>query len=250
MNTTDAACRALLGMEIAREVYSIPRLAILGAKESDFQDASGQPKSAVAMAMTNILAIERDEEGNTPTLQQLTAFDPSVFTKIIDEHAQLMSSYTGFPPSYFGQSSTANPASADAIGQAENGLVQRAKQAQGQFSDPLREAMKLVWRFANGGAVVPMEIRRMGVDWVPAKTETPAATTDAITKQIQVGVVPPTSDVTLSRLGYSAVERARLAEDRDAAPVVEAVDPLQEFLATMDRQNTTPPVTPSVDPGA
>jgi hypothetical protein len=31
MNTTDAACRTLLGMEIAREVYSIPHSYILGA---------------------------------------------------------------------------------------------------------------------------------------------------------------------------------------------------------------------------
>jgi hypothetical protein len=214
MNTTDSACRSLLGMEIAREVYSIPRLAILGANESDFVDASGAPKTAIDMAMNKILALERDEDGNAPTLQQLTAFDPSVFTRIIDEHAQLMSSYTGFPPSYFGQTSTANPASADAIRVAENGLVRRAEQVQGQFTGPLRQVMKLVWRFAHDGADVPEEIRRMAVDWQPAATQTPAATTDAVAKQIQVGAIPATSDVTLSRLGYSAVERERLDIDR------------------------------------
>jgi hypothetical protein len=37
MNTTDSACRSLLGMEIAREVYSIPHLWIIGANESAFQ---------------------------------------------------------------------------------------------------------------------------------------------------------------------------------------------------------------------
>lgn len=215
MNTTDSACRSLLGMEIAREVYSIPRLAILGASESDFVDAAGQPKTAIDMAMNKILALERDEEGNIPTLTQLTAFDPAVFTRIIDEHAQLMSSYTGFPPSYFGQVSTANPASADAIRVAENGLVRRAEQVQGQFSGPLRQVMKLVWRFAHGAdADVPEEIKRMSVDWKPAATQTPAATTDAVAKQIQVGAIPATSDVTLSRLGYSAVERERLDIDR------------------------------------
>jgi hypothetical protein len=115
MATTDSACRTLLGMEIAREFYSIPHRYILGAQESDFMNADGTAKTALQMSMNKFLALERDEEGNVPTVGQFTAYDPSVFTKIIDEHAQLMASYTGYPPSYFGQTSTANPASADAI---------------------------------------------------------------------------------------------------------------------------------------
>src|SRR5207247_4521511 len=45
-------------------------------------------------------------------------------------------------------------------------------------------------------------------------TPTPAATTDALQKQVAAGMVPPTSDVVLKRAGYSAVERARLETDR------------------------------------
>lgn len=215
MNTTDSACRSLLGMEIAREFYSIPHRYILGATESDFQNADGTPKTALDMTMSKFLALERDEEGAVPTVGQFQAFDPSVFTKIVDEHAQLMSSYTGFPPAYFGQTTTANPASADAIRVGENGLVRRALQVQNQCAGPLRQVQRLVWRFAHGADVtVPKEIAQMSVDWVPAATETPAATSDAVAKQIQVGAIPATSDVTLSRLGYSAVERARLDADR------------------------------------
>jgi hypothetical protein len=116
-------------MEIAREFYSIPHRYILGASESDFQNADGTAKTALQMSMNKFLALERDEDGNVPTVGQFTAYDPAVFTKIIDEHAQLMSSYTGYPPSYFGQTSTANPASADAIRVAENGLVRAPSSA-------------------------------------------------------------------------------------------------------------------------
>jgi hypothetical protein len=214
MATTDSACRTLLGMEIAREFYSIPHRYILGAQESDFQNADGTPKTALQMAMNKFLAIERDEEGNLPTVGQFTAYDPAVFTKIIDTHAQLMASYTGFPPSYFGQNSTANPASADAIRVAENGLVRRAQRCQEQWSGPLEDVMRLVWRFANGGEAPPAEMQRMETDWEPAETPTPAGTTDAMLKQVQMGSVPATSDVTLKRLGYSSVERARLDVDR------------------------------------
>jgi hypothetical protein len=214
MATTDSACRTLLGMEIAREVYSVPRIALLGASESDFQDSSGNQKRAIDMVMTKILALERDEEGNLPQLQQLTAFDPSVFTRIVDEHAQLMASYTGYPPSYFGQTSTANPASAEAIRVAEAGLIRRAQQCQNQWSGPLEDVMRLVWRFANDGAEVPDEMWRMETDWEDPATPLLASLTDAMQKQAMMGAVPPASDVVLKKLGWSAVERDRLAIDR------------------------------------
>lgn len=214
MNTTDSACRSLLGMEIAREFYSVPHRYILGAKESDFQDAAGNPKSAIDMVMSKMLAFENDDQGNGPTVGQFQAFDPSVFTKILDSHAQLMASYTQFPPAYFGQTTTANPASADAIHAAQDGVNRRGSQVQNQFSDPLERVMRLAWRFANGGQQVPVEMRRLETDWVDVGTATPEGTSMALHNQIQAGSVPPTSDVVLRRLGYSAVERARLTIDR------------------------------------
>jgi hypothetical protein len=214
MNTTDSACRSLLGMEIAREFYSIPHRYVLGASESDFVGADGQPKTAIQMAMNKFLAFERDEEGNVPTVGHFPAYDPAVFTKIVDEHAQLMASYTQFPPQFFGLTSTANPASADAIRVAENGLVRRAEMTQGQFSGPLEDAMRLVWRFANNGAEAPADMQRLETDWEPAATLTVTGISDAMFKQAQMGAVPATSDVVLKRLGYSSVERARLEVDR------------------------------------
>lgn len=216
MSTTDSACRSLLGMEIAREFYSIPHRYILGAQESDFVDPAGNPKTAMQLSMSKFLAFERDEEGNVPQVGQFTAFDPSVFTKIVDEHAQLMSSNTGYPPSYFGLTSTANPASADAIRVSENGIVALAKMKQNQFGGRLQDVMRLVWRFANGGSPLPEEFRRLKTDWEPAETPTPAATTDSLSKQVQTGMIPATSDVTLKAAGWDATQRARLEVDRKA----------------------------------
>lgn len=213
-NTTDSACRSLLGMEIAREFYSVPHRYVLGASESDFQDAEGNKKTALEMVMSKMLAFERDDQGQAPTVGQFQAFDPSVFTKIIDEHAQLMASYTGFPPSYFGQTTSANPASADAIRISENGIIKRAQQAQQQFTGPLKQAMRIVWRFAHNGDEPPEDVRRMDVDWADPATPTPSATADAIQKQVQIGAIPATSDVTLAKLNWTAVQRKRLAADR------------------------------------
>lgn len=239
MNTTDSACRSLLGMEIAREFYSVPHRYVLGASESDFQDSAGNPKSAIQMVMSKMLAFERDEEGNAPTVGQFTAYDPSVFTKIIDEHAQLMASYTQFPPSYFGQTTTANPASADAIRVAEAGVDRRALQVQKQFSTPLEQVQQLVWRFANGGQALPPDFQRLTTDWTDAATPTPTGTSESIFKQVQMGAVPPTSDVILKKLGYNKAERDALEIDRKvdlgASVLAELAASLQAKEARVDK---------------
>jgi hypothetical protein len=238
MNTTDSTCRTLLAMEVAREFYAIPHRYLLGATEADFVDASGNPKSALDMVMSKFLAFERDDEGQVPTVGQFQAFDPSVFTKIIDEQAQLMASYTQFPPQWFGQTSTANPASADAIRVSQDGVNRRAMQAQNQFSDPLETVMRLAWRFANNGADVPDEFSRMETGWMDVATPTPSADSEAYFRQVQMGAIPATSDVTLTRLGYSAVERARLAQDRQldagASVLAELATSLQAKEARVD----------------
>jgi hypothetical protein len=213
-NITDSACRSLLGMEIAREVYSVPHRYVLGADESDYVNPDGTPKSALEMTMSKFVAFQRDEDGNLPQVGQFQAFDPSVFTKIIDEQAQLMAAASQFPPSYFGLTSTANPASADAIRVAHAGLENRAREVQNQFSDPQERVMRLAWRVANGGAPVPAGMKGLTTDWIDAATRTPAATGDFLFKMVQMGAIPATSDVTLKEAGFNAVQRAQLEQDR------------------------------------
>lgn len=244
MNTTDSAVRTLLGIEIAREFYSVPSRYVLNVDKSSIVDAAGNQLSGIDLALNKFIAFSAGEAGDpSPSVGQFQAFDPSVYTKIIDEHAQLMASYTGFPPSYFGQNSTANPASADAIRVAENGLIKRASQVQHQFSDPLERVMALVWRFANNGAQLPPDMKRLETDWEDAATPTPSATADAIFKQVQMGAIPATSDVTLKALGWSGVQRARLAADRaidaGASVLAELATSLQAKEARVDTSIAT-----------
>jgi hypothetical protein len=238
MNTTDSATRTLLGMEIAREFYSVPHRYVMGATESDFIDSSGAPKTALDLSMNKFLAFARNDDGNLPSVGQFAPADPSVFTKIIDEHAQLMSSYTQFPPSYFGQVSTANPASADAIRVAYDGMNRRGKQVQVQNTFPLKKMQRLIWRFANGGAEPPEEMKRLSVEWVDVETFTPGAMSDAIYKQASMGAIPSTSDIVLKRLGWSKQEREQLAIDREldagASVLAELATSLQAKEARVD----------------
>ncbi len=206
---TDGACRTLLGLEVAREFFASPKMYILGASESDFVAADGTPKTAWETYIGRVLALEADAEGNKPEIGQLTAYDPSAFTRVIDMYAEQLAACARLPAYMLGKQ-TQNPASADAIRSAENGLIRRAQRRQKVFSGAWESVIRLALRISDNGRL-PTDAYKIETMWADAATPTPAATTDAITKQIAAGVVPPKSDVTREKLGYSMVERQRLA---------------------------------------
>jgi hypothetical protein len=207
-----AACRTLLGLEVAREFYSVPQKIILGATEADFQNADGTAKSAWDTYITRVLALERDDEGNLPALQQVQPYDPSVFTKILDWLASAAASEVASPPQDMGLYTQGNPATAEAVEASNARRDDHARAMQPQFAESVAPVVKMALRFANGGRL-PAEFRRLEADWAPVSQPNPALVSDAIQKQQAAGAVVGDSDVVRKRLGYSATERALLAKD-------------------------------------
>lgn len=226
---TSAACRTLLGLEVAREIYSVPQKVILGATEDAFVKSDGSVATAWETYITKTLGLERDENGEVPDIKQMQAYDPGVFTKLLDWYASAMAGMVAATPQDLGLYTQGNPASADAGVVAESRRDRRAVRMQRQFGSPLVKMAQMVIRFENGGHL-PTEYERLAVDWDPVTMETPAITSDAVTKEISVGAVPPTSDVVLKRLGYSAVERQRLEQDRKREDGRQAARALAESL--------------------
>lgn len=211
----DDACRTLLALAVARELYSVPQKAILGAKEDAFVKADGTQASILETYITKVLGLERDENGELPQLHQFTAYDPSVFTKILDWFASSAAGLVAATPQDLGLYTQGNPASAEAGLVADDRRNRRAKRMQRQFSGPLADVAKLMVRFDNNGRL-PAEYERLAVDWEPVAMHAPALESDAVTKEVAQKIIPATSDVTLKRLGYNAVDRQRLAQDRVA----------------------------------
>lgn len=214
MSITDAACRTLMGMEVAREFYGAPQRYILGASESAFQDAEGNALSAWETYLGRVLALERDEDGDVPTVGQFTAYDPSTYTKIIDLYARIMATQLGLPPHYLGYT-TDNPASADAIRSTEAQLVKRAERKQVLFSTPWQQVFRLALLIMTGD--LPDRARRIETVWRNPATPTMASQTDAAVKLVQAGVLPPDSDVTLELVGLTEGQRQRVHADRRRA---------------------------------
>lgn len=210
---TNAASRTLMGLEVSRERFSVPQMILMGASEAAFQNTDGTPKAAWETYITKVLALERDENGDLPEIKHAQVYDPATFTKLLDWYASAMAGEVAAPPQDLGLYTQGNPASAEAGVVSESRRDRRARNQQRQFSPALARVAQMAVRFENDGKL-PEEYRTLSVDWEPVTMETPGVTSDAVTKQIAAGAVPATSDVTLKRLGYSAVERQRLAQDR------------------------------------
>jgi hypothetical protein len=228
MSITDAACRTLLGMEVAREFYGAPQRYILGASESAFQDAEGNAKSAWETYIGRVLALERDEDGNVPQVGTFAAYDPSAYTKIVDLYARIMATQLGLPPHYLGYT-TDNPASADAIRSTEAQLVKRAERKQTLFETPWAQVLRLALLIKTGE--IPDRARRIQTVWRNPATPTLAAQTDAATKLVQTGILPPDSDVTLEMVGLTEAQRQRVQADRARSQARQALAQLGQQIA-------------------
>jgi hypothetical protein len=207
MSLTDAACRTLLGLAVAGEFYSAPQRWVLGADQSFFLNPDGTKKDGWETYLGRVLGIPGVEDGPAAQVGQFTPYDPSVFTKVIDSYAQRMSSLTGLPPHVLGFA-TSNPTSADAIRSSEMELTRRADHKTVMFGKGWRDVMRLAL-LVRGGPV-PDNTAKITPVWSSTATPTIAATTDAVFKQVTMGYLPATSDVTGEKLGYTAAERARI----------------------------------------
>jgi hypothetical protein len=209
----DDACRTLLDLGVARELYSVPQKILLGASEDAFQRSDGSLASSWESYISKFPVIERDDTGALPEIHQLQAYDPSVFTKILDWFASSAAGIVAARPQDLGLYTQGNPPSAEAGLVADDSRNRRTKRMQRQFTGPLIEVAKMAVRFDNRGSL-PAEYERIAADWSPIEMFSPSLAADALSKEVAAGMVPPTSDVVLKRAGYSAVDRQRLQQDR------------------------------------
>jgi len=230
-----AACRTLLALEVAREFYSVPQKVLLGASESAFQDTDGNAKSAWATSISHLLGLERDEEGNLPEIFQFKAYDPSVFTKLIEMYASQAAGILGCPPQDLGLYTQGNPVSAEAQQVSENRRDRRAwHQMNAWWGPPIIEIMQIALRFENKGKL-PDGADQMEIDWCRPEIRNDTATADAVTKYVSQGIWVKDSDVTLAKSGLSALERQRMNEDREVSDSMAKLDQIVDGLVAPEK---------------
>jgi hypothetical protein len=135
-----------------------------------------------------------------------------VFTRVIEHHASQAAGILAAAPQDLGLYTQGNPTAPETVAANDARRDRRSRRMQATFGVSLVEVQQLGIRFENGGQL-PSEFERMFVDWADPSIETPGVTADAVSKYVAAGVLPPRSDVTLKRARFSAVERARIAQD-------------------------------------
>ena len=210
---TDAACRSLLQLAVAGEFYSIPRYLILGATEKDFQDQDGNPVPVWETYINTINALERDENGDVPTVTQLTAYDPSVFTRVLDWYAAKMAGMLRATPQDLGIYTEGNPPSADAVQFADSRRDRYARRKQAAWGPVWSRVAQHSMRMVNGGKL-PAGMDRLEADWAPVSMPSLGAVGNFIAQAVPNQVLPPTADVLLKMAGLTAVQRAQVARER------------------------------------
>jgi len=239
-DVTDAACRAMLRMEVGAEFFSTPQRYMVGASMQDFVDADGNAKTAWETYIGRFLMLEPDADGERPEVGQFSAADPSAHTRVLEFYGRRVAEEAGLPLTYVALSSD-NPSSADAIRMSTDRLVQRAKRKHRAFEGALEGAMRAALAFQKGS--IPDQAQLIETIWRKPEIPTPAATTDAVVKQIEAGYLAPGSDLAGEAFGYTPLQRQRAERERKKAAGADALN------AIMQRVGAAPAGQPGQAPG-
>ncbi|SIM00971.1 Phage portal protein, SPP1 Gp6 [Mycobacteroides abscessus subsp. abscessus] len=246
-NCMNRAARTWVELEVMREFHIIQKIMFLGATEKAFQDGKGNYKTVWESYADIMPAIEPDEDGNVPEVKVIQGQSPEGLLKIIDGEARLMSGYTGLDPQSMGIVSTGNPVSGDSIGKSDFRLKRRTdRKTQGYGNGWVSVAN---WTYLVRGERRD-ELKRAEADWGPTGIPTPAADSDAVTKQIAAKLIPERSETGLAKLAYSAIQRQNIAEEWrefDGRALIEAlVDRVRERAQQIEQgQGDQQPETPA-----
>lgn len=226
----DSALRALVRLEGHMDVYTIPKLILLGADESIFKNADGSTKASWQIALGRTFGIPDDPDADNPRadVKQFDATSPEPHLAQLNALAKLMARETDLPDSDFALTDMANPTSADSYSASRENLISEAEGTMDDWSVPIRRTVNRALAIQNGLSEVPEDWGSIETKWRSPIYLSRAAAADAGAKQIAVVPWLAETEVGLELLGLDEQQiRRALADRRRAAgrAVVAALTP-------------------------
>ena len=210
MGLTDSALRTVVRMEVHAEFFSSPQRYAMGADESMFVDADGEPLNQWQAILGRVWAAGRDPDtGEVPQLGQFAQSSPQPHTEQLRSLAAMFCSETSLPLSALGIVHD-NPASAEAIEAAERDLIIEARYAMDCFGPRLARAMTTAVQIRDELDAPPDELARLDALWRDPENPPQSAAGDFLIKTVQAMPWLAESKVPLEQLGWDSttVERA------------------------------------------
>lgn len=215
------AARSLLRVEVSAEFYSSPQRYAMGAKAEDFEDGNGDIVSAWETILGRTWLIDRDEDGNIPTVGQFPQMTMQPHVEMLRMITTMFSAEASLPVGSLGILHD-NPASAEAMESAWADMVQLAELCQVELGVAAREIAQNIMMVKTKSSTLSKDMLKLKAKWGNASTPTLAAQTDAVTKQIASGMLQPDSIVALEQAGYDATDIARIRAEHEAARAEQA----------------------------
>jgi hypothetical protein len=232
MSHQDSALRALVRLEGHMDIYTIPKMILLGADESIFKNADGSQKASWQVALGRTFGIPDDNDSNVANpradVKQFDAQSPDSHLAQLNALAKLMARETDLPDSDFALTDMANPTSADAYSASRENLISEAEGTMGDWSVPIRRTVNRALAIQNGLTEVPEAWGSIETKWRSPIYLSKAAAADAGAKQIAVIPWLAETEVGLELLGLDEQQiRRAMADKRRAAgrAVVAALTP-------------------------
>ena len=196
MNLTDIGFRTVVRMEASAEFYSVPKLWFLGADRDAF---SADTWSSLISAIN---AISKDEDGEKPTLQQVTQATMTPHSDMLKTVAMLAASEMSVPVDEMGITLD-NPTSAEAMAAAERKLTRIADRQNRIFTRNIRDMLSLGVRLREHLTITPDDMLDVRPIWQPTREVSISSRADAFSKIASVQPAFANSEAGWRYAGFS-----------------------------------------------
>ncbi len=242
MGLADSALRTMVRMEVHAEFFSSPQRYAMGADESMFVDADGEPLNQWQAILGRVWAAGRDPDtGDVPQLGQFQQSSPQPHTEQLRSLAAMFCSETSLPLNALGIIHD-NPSSAEAIEAAERDLIIESRYAMDCFGPRLARAMVTAVQIRDDLDAPPTELSRLDALWRDPENPPQSAAGDFLIKTVQAMPWLADSKVPLEQLGWDATTVERAWADKRRGNVTSLLNRLTAQPVQVDTPDT--PDTP------
>lgn len=242
MSLTDRAVRAGARLDVHSELFLTLKLILMGVGEDAFRDQNNNPVPMWDWMMGRLNLITRDDNGELPELEKITAESPEPHIAVDRALAAKFSGHTGIPLSALGIMSD-NPESADAKIVARQDNLNIAMMQQMVYGAQLRRVFENVVMMRDGLATPPPEMMDLSMKWRDPALTSPQALADAGSKIVAAGPEHlRNTEVGMELLGmdHEQIQRAQaqLAREQARATAQAVIDAARQRPGAQGQEPT------------
>lgn len=165
--------------EIAEEFYSTPQRYMTGLAQGAKKD------SELDSQIGKWIAVTQDDDGNSPTIGQLSQMSIDGFEKSKKDKARDFCAATGLTLRNLGYE-TGNPTSAESLSAMSDDLLLEAQHAQTEMGEQIRQIAVTLRLTLDGNSTIPDTLNELVTAWKPIFQMDIGKTGDAMFKLFEV----------------------------------------------------------------